>query len=166
MKFSISKTSANLLTDDRIAQWFKWKNGSPLSQAKTQSILRYSSPEERISHDTSADELRAFLSRPGGVIWRVFWLHLQHPELYPIYDQHVHRAMAFMLNWPEIEIPASDAKRIRNYLEYYRPFFSRFQECDSRLVDRALWSFGLFLKDKAYSCLVGSLLNASMNERS
>ena len=26
----------------------------------------------------------------GGTIWRIFWLHLQHPQHFPIYDQHGH----------------------------------------------------------------------------
>lgn len=134
------------LTEDRIAKWFDWKNGTPLSAAKTKTIRRYFSPDEHIGHDPDAATLGEFLNRPGGAIWRIFWLHLQHPRRFPIYDQHVHRAMAFMLKWPVLEIPDHNPTKIRNYLEDYRPFFDRFDDCDHRQVDQALWSFGRFLK--------------------
>jgi hypothetical protein len=143
------------LTEERIIGWFEWKNGTPLSGAKSKAIRRYSSPEERIGHEASADALREFLNRPGGAIWRIFWLHLQHPQHFPIYDQHVHRAMAFMLQLPEREetLPPGNPSKVRQYLEAYRPFFARFNEFDHRQVDRALWSFGRFLKSE-YRCIL------------
>jgi hypothetical protein len=113
---------------------------------KAQTIRRYLSPDERIRHDASPDKLETFLNRSGGAIWRIFWLHLQHPGHFPIYDQHVHRAMAFMLMWTDIEIPGRDRKKVQSYLENYRSFFDGFSECDRRQVDRALWTFGRFLK--------------------
>jgi hypothetical protein len=149
------------LTEERIATWFKWKNGKPLSAAKTQAIRRYLSPEEHIGHDADVGTLAAFLNRPGGAIWRIFWLHLQHHRHFPIYDQHVHRAMAFILKWPDTdrEIPADNPTKVRNYLEVFRPFFDRFDDCDHRQVDRALWSFGRFLKTKEYRRFVTSPAN-------
>jgi hypothetical protein len=133
------------LTEDRILKWFEWKNGTPLSPLKAQSILRYSLPEERLPADAPDDAIQGFLNRGGGAIWRIFWLHLQHPKLFPIYDQHVHRAMAFMLNWETLEIPLHNPTKVRSYLEKYRPFFSQFADLPSRSVDRALWAFGKFL---------------------
>ena len=135
------------LTEERIKDWFTWKNGGRLSANKAKSIRRYSSPEERIDHDVDAVELEAFLNRPGGTIWRIFWLHIQHPPHFPIYDQHVQRAMAFMLNWSELETSDDNPKKVRMYLEFYRPFFDRFSDFDHRQVDRALWSFGRFLQE-------------------
>jgi len=138
------------LTEERIKGWFVWKNRTPLSAQKIETIRRYFLPDnERTSRDADTGSLTAFLNRPGGAIWRIFWLHLQHPHHFPIYDQHVHRAMAFMLEWPESdrEIPALNLKKINMYLEEYRPFFDRFDDCEYRQVDRALWSFGRFLKN-------------------
>jgi hypothetical protein len=112
------------LTKKRIAKWFKWKNGRRLSAKKANTILRYLSPEERVSHEASADTLREFLNRPGGVIWRIFWLHLQHPRHFPIYDQHVHRAMAFMLSRSDLEIAADNSAKVQTYLVDYCPFFA------------------------------------------
>ncbi|MCX5658349.1 MAG: hypothetical protein NTW19_01340 [Planctomycetota bacterium] len=133
------------LTKERILKWFEWKNGRPLSRFKATSILRYSSPDEQIAVDATADDVRDFLNRPGGAIWRIFWLHLQHPSLYPIYDQHVHRAMAFLEGRNDREIPVSNARKIHVYLQEYQPFFRQLACPDHRRVDRALWTFGRFL---------------------
>lgn len=150
------------LTEERIAAWFDWKNGTPLSSGKRRTVRRYFASKERIGRDADADSLSAFLNRPGGAIWRIFWLHLLHPQHFPIYDQHVHRAMAFLLRWPKakLAIPAHNPTKVRTYLEVYRPFFSRFDDCDHRQVDRALWSFGRFLKS-GYGPVITSLANAA-----
>src|SRR6266404_360571 len=59
------------LSEERIAAWFVWKNGTVLSADKKQSLDRYYSPEERISQDANADEIAVFLNKPGGAIWRI-----------------------------------------------------------------------------------------------
>jgi hypothetical protein len=51
-----------------------------------------------------------------------------------------------MLNWPDLEIPASNPTKVRTYLADYRTFFARFDGCNHRQVDRALWSFGRFIR--------------------
>ena len=133
------------LTEERIVRWFEWKNGMRLSANKLQTVRRNFTPKELIGHDADARTLSEFLNRPGGAIWRIFWLHLQHPLYFPIFDQHVHRAMAILLKWPEIDIPNNDPTKIRTYLDSYCPFFKRFDGCEHRKIDRALWSFGEFL---------------------
>ena len=102
--------------------------------------------------------MQKFLNRPGGAIWRIFWLHLQHPRHFPIYDQHVHRAMAFTLKWPDLEIPEQNPAKVRTYLAVYREFFARFKDCDHRQADRALWTFGRFLRTE-YARLFHSSLS-------
>lgn len=133
------------LTPDRIQRWFKWKNGSTLSAKKAKTILRYLAPEEQVTADTATDQIVAFLNREGGAIWRIFWLHLQHPARFPIYDQHVHRAMAFIQGSDNSEIPSYDPTKVRTYLGSYVEFFNSFALIDRRRVDRALWAFGKFL---------------------
>jgi hypothetical protein len=128
--------------------WFAWKNGTQLSKQKAAAIRRNFPVSEQIAREASAEEVAGFLNRPGGAIWRIFWLHLQLPEDYPIYDQHVHRAMAF-IEGTSPEIPRARNTVIRTYLESYRPFFERFAVCDRRLADRALWAFGKFLGSEA-----------------
>ncbi len=55
----------------------------------------------------------------------------------------------------KIRIPDDNPKKVRMYLEFYRPFFDRFGDCDPRQVDRAFWSFGRFLSLE-YSGIVTS----------
>src|ERR1039458_7645017 len=67
------------LTEERIMEWFKWKNGmNRLAQQKLRSVQRNfvarRAELDTIPNDVSA---RALLDRfaSGGVIWRIFWLH-------------------------------------------------------------------------------------------
>ncbi len=141
------------LTDKRIAELFVWKNSMRLAGGKAKSVARYSSPQERIPANADNATAQAFLSRPGGAIWRIFWAHLQHPNEYPIYDQHAHRAMAFLRGWPNIEIPDGPSAQVRMYLDEYRLFFQQFKGLPHRSVDRALWSFGKFIS-LGYGCML------------
>jgi hypothetical protein len=106
------------LDEKRINAWFKWKNGTPISARKLESIRRYLSPQEIIRADADLQQVREFLSRPGGAIWRIFWLHLQHPKRFPIYDMHVHRAMAYILQSEPKEIPAQNPHKVSSYLDH------------------------------------------------
>jgi hypothetical protein len=137
------------------------KRKAPLSK-KVKAVHRYLSPEERIDQGASTEMLVEYLNRPGGAIWRIFWLHLQHHLRFPIYDQHVHRAMAYLLNHPDSkrEAPAHNPAKIHAYLNEYRGFFARFDGHDPRQVDRALWSFGRFLGTPYARALKFPLANA------
>jgi|SRR5581483_7841320 len=83
------------LTENRILEWFTWKNGTPLSKAKHLSVLtNFASRRDelvKVAKDEPAPELLARFG-DGGAIWRIFWLHIWQPSRFPIYDQHVHRA--------------------------------------------------------------------------
>ena len=142
------------LTDEQIMNWFVWKNGGPLAAKKKQTVRRNFTAKGVSATPPSEDELSAFLNGPGGAVWRIFWLHLQHPR-FPIYDQHVHRAMAFLKTGKCHEIPGHNPTKIETYLESYRQFFARFAGIPPRRVDRALWSFGRFLKS-SYGVLLTS----------
>lgn len=80
----------------------------------------------------------------GGVIWRIFWLHCFQPARFPIYDQHVHRAMTFILDGAAQEMPTRDEEKIRAYVKEYIPFHASFA-LPHRTVDKALWTFGKFI---------------------
>jgi hypothetical protein len=110
-----SSTAENLgkpLNPELVRRWFEWKNGMPLSTSKERSIAKYALPGQRLPADADEPDVRAFLSRSGGAIGRIFWLHIQHPEMFPIYDQHTHRAMAFLLGWPQLNIPKSNPRKV------------------------------------------------------
>jgi hypothetical protein len=145
------------LTDAQIAKWFEWKNGRRLASKKAESIRRYFKPTERIRGDADEETLRRFLNKPGGAIWRIFWLHLQHQH-FPIYDQHAHRAMAFMLNSNNITIPVYNPAKVEVYLKDYCRFFDRFNGIEPREVDKALWSFGRFLNSDFSRIVVAKLI--------
>jgi len=138
------------LTQDRILEWFTWKNGTPLSEAKRQSVMRnFVARRGELDHvkskETASDLLDRFNS--GGAIWRIFWLHCWQPVRFPIYDQHVHRAMRFIQSGVQEEIPERESEKIRTYLDSYIAFHSQFDGINYRLVDRALWAFGKFISE-------------------
>ena len=140
------------LTDSRINDWFRWKNGTPLSEAKQESVNRnfLLRRGELIGlEDRSAEILLSKFSE-GGAIWRIFWLHCWQPTRFPIYDQHVHRAMRFIQTGEPEEIPSGDNRKIRAYLEEYLPFHASFAGLPQRAVDKALWAFGMFINENNF----------------
>lgn len=144
------------LTEARLLTLFAWKNGRPLSKAKRESVLmnfaaRSGELAKTRQDESAADLLHRF--REGGAIWRIFWLHCWQPAQFPIYDQHVHRAMCFVQTGKPGEIPASDPKKIDSYLRSYMPFHAQFLGLAPRLVDKGLWAFGRFLgENKGFPC--------------
>jgi hypothetical protein len=140
------------LTEERILALFEWKNGTPLSGSKRNSVLRnFVARRDELSHaanESPSDLLKRF--GEGGVIWRIFWLHCWQPARFPIYDQHVHRAMRFLEAGRAEEIPAKDAAKIRAYLSEYMPFHARFQDMPHRAVDKALWAFGKLIGENNF----------------
>jgi hypothetical protein len=151
------------LTHAAIMSLFEWKNGGKLSELKRESIKR--NYLDRIG-DVKAlgtnfgaeDFLRKFLD--GGAIWRIFWLHCCRPE-FPIYDQHVHRAMTFIEEQKADELDqCSEDRKIELYVTRYLPFSGRFEGLNRREVDRALWAFGKFIKAR-HRCDVMTVLTTS-----
>lgn len=134
------------LTEKRIWNLFHWKNGAPLSRKKSVAVRRFINDKTRIPPKLDTSFLSTYLNRPSGVIWRIFWLHCNRPEIYPIYDQNVHRAMARIKGWVEVEIPKNNKDKVEMYINKYLPFWDEFSELPGRRVDEALWAFGAFLK--------------------
>jgi hypothetical protein len=134
------------LIEDRIWALFKWKNGGPLSKKKQASVKENFINEIPCNLDNV--NLLTYLNKAGGAIWRIFWLHCNRPNIYPIYDQHVHRAMAKLKNWGRLEIPSKNKVKVEMYINHYLPFWREFLEYPPKKVDEALWSYGKFLKLK------------------
>jgi len=140
-------------TIERILALFIWKNGTPLSALKQQSVRqnfvqRIDELKSIPLEENASDFLERFSA--GGAIWRIFWLHCWQPNKFPIYDQHVHRAMTFIKTGKLEEIPVYDPRKIDSYIKRYMPFYSEFRGIDHREVDRALWSFGKFLNESNF----------------
>jgi hypothetical protein len=106
------------VTCDKILNLFEWKNGRPLSEAKRRSVhenfVDRLEEVDQLLPDWTAGQFLDRFSR-GGAIWRVFWLNCVRQE-FPIYDQHVHRAMKFILTGKPEKLPAGDDQRIDKYL--------------------------------------------------
>ena len=141
------------LTADRVLQLFAWKNGYRLSALKRTSVeqnyIAHIQELNALPQDTDA---AAFLARfaLGGAIWRIFWLHCWQPNRFPIYDQHVHRAMVFIEQQQSEEIPKANADKVQEYLQRYLPFRQRFRYLNQRSVDKSLWFYGKFLKEARF----------------
>ena len=141
------------LTEARILELFEWKNGTRLSGPKRDSVTRNfverRSELDQIPRDETTSVLLARFSE-GGAIFRIFWLHCWQPARFPIYDQHVHRAMRFIEKGVREEIPEKDPGKIRAYIEQYIPFHASFHSMPYRAVDKALWAFGKFVNENNF----------------
>lgn len=137
-----------VLTADCVNSLFEWKNGGTLSRAKSASIEKHyirRLPElAGLPQSTTAEEFLGLFG--GGPIWRIFALHCWRPDRYPIYDQHVHRSMEYILAQRTREIPGRAKEILASYCKRYLPFWGTFPMRPNRLVDKALWTFGKFLK--------------------
>lgn len=141
------------LTCESLSTLFRWKNQMPLSAKKLRRVSDFIKrlPELKKLPRTTAP--KSFLERfdEGGAIWRIFLLHCWSAAKYPIYDQHVHRAMIFICEKRREEIGGwPDQKKIETYLDKYIPFFNRFSTDKSQEVDRAFMVLGRFIKNSQF----------------
>lgn len=148
-------------TRETLTKLLRWKLGvfshaGRISASLEQNFLSRIDTARKLSKGVSAEEfLQQFPS--GGAILRIFWLHCWHPRRFPIYDQHVYRAMRFIREGKKEELRAS--RVIDSYLQSYLPFFEPFRAAAAelpfdvandglpeRMADRALVMFGLEIK--------------------
>jgi hypothetical protein len=121
---------------------FVWKNGTSLSRAKAASVDRnYPLIFEGDRRDQYLNH-----QKPGGAIWNIFYLHCLEPEKWPIFDQHTFRAMRYIKDGKIAEIGKTDKEKYAVYEYEYIPFVQSFKQPDYGKVDRALFTFGQFLK--------------------
>jgi hypothetical protein len=82
-----------------------------------------------------------------GMIWKIFTLHILNPAKYPIFDQHVYRAMVYLKTGKIEEIPSSNEEKQLKYINEYLHFYNEeHKHFEDRKLDKALFSFGQFLK--------------------
>ena len=81
-----------------------------------------------------------------GMIWEIFALHIMHPDAYPIFDQNVYRAMHYMQTGTIKDIPSKDRDKQSSYINENLPFYNALGHYPDRKLDKALFSFGQFLK--------------------
>jgi hypothetical protein len=146
---NISKAS---FSSNDLRNLFVWKNGMRLSGQKDAAlqskILRNLRKVNELKTNFLLEEFNnTFSSLP--TIWKIFLLHCIQPQIYPIFDQHVYRAMHCVENGTILEVPKSERQKYRQYFDSYVSFFNRVVQQSNRSyikVDRALWSFGKSLR--------------------
>jgi hypothetical protein len=140
------------LTRERLEALFEWKNQMRFSDSKRRSLeAHYFRRAGKLETVPRSTDPQTFLAMCGTVtrraIWGIFLLHCWSPSRYPIYDQHVHRAMTFLQGQRREELGAwTDANKISAYLDRYVGFYHGFGAPDVRMLDRALWELGRFIK--------------------
>jgi len=132
------------LTTKSLQELFEWKNGtgSVIAPGKAQSIAA------NYPLTFEGDKRNRYLNhrQPGGAIWNIFFLHCLEPEAWPIFDQHTFRAMRYLETGHIEEIGSTNKQKYIAYENEYIPFLAKLKTADQRTVDKALFTFGQFLK--------------------
>jgi hypothetical protein len=80
----------------------------------------------------------------------MYLMHLVQPQRHPVFDPYVYRAHCYLQTGKGKELKGPDAEQLAFY-KRYRAFFGRIRrahpQLDPRLIDKALWVFGRFLKE-------------------
>ena len=147
-----NKIHHKVLSEKDIKDLYQWKNGMKLSQAKEKSLNTKIISKIDIINSlrvTAEIDLDYFLKefKEVSVVWKVFLLHIISPSMYPIYDQHIHRAYRFMNNEASDGIKASmnEATKLKFYFEEYYPFVKQSKIKDLKKMDEAFFAFGQFI---------------------
>src|SRR5438874_5886980 len=133
-------------TCETLRNLFKWKieprfRTRHLRLVEKNFISRLEEARQRAPATDAADFLRLFSA--GGAVYRIFWMHCWEPKRFPIYDQHVHRAMNFIVGEKHKELSKFQPEEVvKLYLSRYLPFWGSFADFDGRKVDKAMWAFG------------------------
>lgn len=146
------KIHYKVLSEKDIKDLYQWKNGMKLSQAKEKSLNTKILKKINIINSlraTAEIDLDYFLKefKEVSVVWKVFLLHIISPTMYPIYDQHIHRAYRFMNNEASDGIKASmnESVKLKFYFEEYYPFVKESKIKDLKKMDEAFFAFGQFI---------------------
>lgn len=141
-----------------IIKLYGWKNGTWKDDDKNLSAKKLKSLETKIISkldiinklkQEEEFDIDYFFKEFENVstVWKVFLLHIIKPTIYPIYDQHIHRAYLYInrLDYKNINANMSDRKKLDFYLNEYLPFVKRMNITDLKAMDEAFFAFGQFL---------------------
>lgn len=140
---------------------FGWKNGTSLSRKKKEILKKIYNNLEKISSfrgigKPSETDFANFYKEvcckiiSSGLVWRIFLIHLTHPDTYPMVDKFNYIAYTFLAKNLLYNKSEADVDLQKNQLRAYRPFrkfiFVLNDEVNNlRKIDRALMAFGQFL---------------------
>ncbi len=130
------------LTEISRLELFEWKNGSTISKKKLDSITK----NYPLNFEGNQEQRYLNHKESGGAIWNIFYLHCLEPTKWPIYDQHTFRAMRYIQTGQITEIGNTNKQKYESYKNEYIPFVHSLRNMDHRKLDKALFTFGQFLK--------------------
>ena len=147
----INRISKNQFSSNDLTKLFEWKNGSRLSAKKQKTFQKIINKLDVINDLKKEFSLNIFQDKfkfIKGIIWKIYLLHLIAPSEYPIFDQHVCRALYFITKNQKKEIPSQNRVKEKLYFDEYVTFFNKLSEggVSRKKLDEALWAFGKFLK--------------------
>lgn len=144
----------NVLTAKDIQDFYVWKNGMVLSGGKQKSLDIKIKAKLKIINDLKLNasiDLEAFRDefKDLTAVWKIFLLHIIKPNIYPIYDQHIHRAFLFIHKKDYSTISNTSINNFSKedfYFKEYLPFLKANNIKDIKKLDEAFFAFGQFLK--------------------
>ncbi|HEY4109563.1 hypothetical protein [Puia sp.] len=144
-----------------IGELYRWKNSRPYENNpnKRVSVERIQAELPMINRLKQQFVMRAFEETFAGIspIWQIFLLHIIQPDVYPIFDQHVHRTHLFLVHQRIVALPTYGKTKLDYYHVHYQPYFNevrRRHKLDRFELDNALWTLGQFLKTRFAAAIV------------
>ena len=143
----IDNINKRIFNGEILLSLYEWKNGSMLSQKKRKSFeKKLLAKIEIINALKGKFNLDKFKKEFNNVslIWKIFLLHIINPVVYPIFDQHVFRAMKYIKFSKIEEIPFDEKEKEKFYFNEYINFFDKIklglpQDFNNKKIDEALW---------------------------
>lgn len=132
----------------------RWNYKAPVSRLAWETISEIEFDiANQIPKEFPQDEPRVMQllkDRKGfGFVLSTFLMHCYHPDIYPIYDQHVYRAYQNLINHEQKRIRVASTKW-QDYLDF-QEFTNKIKQ-ETRLpywiIDRSLWHYGKTLSNK------------------
>ena len=120
----------------------------PFVKALIADLGHFQSIQSNPLTSEDADKFLTTELKGKGMIWKIFTLHILHPDKYPIFDQHVYRSMVYLKTGKIAEISKNPEEKQLKYLNEYLPFYNELGYYEDRKLDKALFSFGQFLKTR------------------
>jgi hypothetical protein len=143
------------LTPESVRKLFAWKamriNRNSIESGKNtfvETVIASLDSFRRLPLNTPEDA-NNFLTnelKGKGMIWKIFTMHVMQPKKYPIFDQNVCRAMHYLQTGTIKEIPVKNIDKQTIYINEYLPFYNSHGYYEERKLDKALFSFGQFVK--------------------
>jgi hypothetical protein len=137
-----------------LRQLFKWENitGEKLDDQNTQIANQIIAQLPAINKLATKWDEELFKMHFGrfSAVWQTYLMHLIQPDSFPIFDSHIYRAYTHLQTGKGRELKGSDDYQLgfyRRYQSFFELVRQAHPDLTPRLIDRAFWVFGRFLKD-------------------